>query len=62
MLVEGNAKKSEEQWMGRTDTNITVVWEKDGAGTTPGDIVTITIARATAATLFGHPALPPTRI
>ncbi len=61
VLVEGNAKKSQEQWMGRTDTNITVVWQKDGSPTTPGDIVPITITRATAATLFGHPALAPIR-
>lgn len=54
VLVEGDAKKSSAQWMGRTDGNITVVWEKNGAGARPGDFVPITITRASATTLFGQ--------
>jgi len=54
VLVEGDAKKSSAQWMGRTDGNITVVWEKNGSGIRPGDFVPITIMRASATTLFGE--------
>ena len=55
VLVEGDAKKSPSQWMGKTDDNLTVVWEKDQAtGTTPGQLPSIRIEGATAATLFGR--------
>ena len=54
VLVEGDAKKSADQWMGRTDTNITVVWQKEGQSTKPGDLVPVSITRATAATLLGQ--------
>ncbi len=60
VLVEGDAKKSPRQWMGRADHNVTVVWEKEGSQTKPGDLVSIRITRASATTLFGdeapHPA------
>ncbi len=57
VLVEGNAKRSPSQWMGRTDGNITVVWEKDGLETKPGDLVPILIQDASATTLFGQPVI-----
>jgi tRNA-2-methylthio-N6-dimethylallyladenosine synthase len=53
VLVEGDAKKSSAQWMGRTDGNITVVWEKNGSGIRPGDCIPMTITRVSATTLFG---------
>lgn len=53
VLVEGDAKRSSDQWMGRTDTNITVVWEKRASGTHPGDFTPITISHVSATTLFG---------
>jgi tRNA-2-methylthio-N6-dimethylallyladenosine synthase len=52
-LVEGNSKRSSSQWMGRTDANVTVVWEKSEASICPGSIVPVTIERASATTLFG---------
>lgn len=55
VLVEGDAKKSSNQWMGRTDGGITVVWEKDGSNCRPGDMVAIRIQEASATTLFGAP-------
>jgi tRNA-2-methylthio-N6-dimethylallyladenosine synthase len=55
-LVEGDAKKSSEQWMGRTDGNVTVVWGKEGSQSRPGDLVPITITRSSATTLFGFEA------
>jgi tRNA-2-methylthio-N6-dimethylallyladenosine synthase len=54
VLVEGNAKKSSSQWMGRADNNVTVVWEKAGSRAKPGDLVPITVSRASVTTLFGH--------
>ena len=58
VLVEGDAKKSSSQWMGKTDGGITVVWEKDAAPLQPGTLVPITVTRVTATTLFGHPVAP----
>ena len=55
VLVEGDAKKSSAQWMGKTDGGITVVWEKSTDAVQPGDLVPITVTRVTATTLFGHP-------
>jgi tRNA-2-methylthio-N6-dimethylallyladenosine synthase len=57
VLVEGDAKKSSSQWMGKTDDNLTVVWDKAQAiNTAPGQVRTISIEGATAATLFGREA------
>lgn len=55
VLVEGDAKKSSAQWMGRTDGNITVVWPKDSLSVQPGDLVLINISNASVTTLIGHP-------
>jgi tRNA-2-methylthio-N6-dimethylallyladenosine synthase len=52
-LVEGNSKRSSDQWMGRTDANVTVVWEKSGGPVRPGSMIPVTIERASATTLFG---------
>ena len=53
VLIEGNAKKSSTQWMGHTESNTTVVWEKNHRPLTPGDMVALTIHDASASTLFG---------
>ncbi len=53
VLVEGDAKKSSEQWMGRNDENVTVVWAKTGTAVAPGDLVSIRVLDASATTLFG---------
>ncbi len=58
VLVEGDAKKSSAQWMGKSDGNITVVWPKDRTPVSPGDLVSIRISRASATTLFGFEAGP----
>lgn len=55
VLVEGDAKRSSGQWMGRTDGNITVIWEKDDSETKRGDLLQIVIEDASATTLFGQP-------
>ena len=54
VLVEGDAKKSPQQWMGHTESNITVVWEKSDHNLQPGDLVSIQIQDASASTLFGQ--------
>lgn len=59
VLVEGDAKRSSRQWMGRTDTNVTVVWEKREPDTARGMIVPLVITSASAATLRGDLALSP---
>ncbi len=51
ILVEGRSKKSEEEWMGRTDTNKTVVFPRTNE--MPGEYVDILIQRCNSATLFG---------
>jgi tRNA-2-methylthio-N6-dimethylallyladenosine synthase len=53
VLVEGDSKRSSFQWMGRTDDNVTVVWQKSEDSIRPGLIVPVTIERASATTLFG---------
>jgi len=56
VLVEGDAKRSSDQWMGRTDGGITVVWEKqDMPYIRYGDLVSVKVIRASATTLFGRP-------
>ncbi|MSQ77928.1 MAG: tRNA (N6-isopentenyl adenosine(37)-C2)-methylthiotransferase MiaB [Nitrospiraceae bacterium] len=55
-MVEGDAKRSSSQWKGRADNSLTVVWEKDGSRARPGDLVPITVSRASVTTLFGTEA------
>jgi tRNA-2-methylthio-N6-dimethylallyladenosine synthase len=54
VLVERDATKSSTQWMGRTDGNLTVVWEKLNPQTVPGQLRSIHIVHASAATLHGQ--------
>jgi tRNA-2-methylthio-N6-dimethylallyladenosine synthase len=51
VLVEGESKKSKEDWMGRTDQNITCVFPK--AHYQKGDYVDVLIERSTTTTLIG---------
>lgn len=51
VLVEGPSKRSDEEWMGRTDTNKTVIFPKGQYET--GDYVKAEIYSVTSATLFG---------
>ena len=54
VLIEGPAKKSRDQWMGHTESNVTVVWNKNHAPNQLGDLVTVTVTDASASTLFGE--------
>lgn len=53
VLVEGDATKSSTQGMGKTDGNITVVWDKHTGHSKPGTLITKHIFDASAATLYG---------
>ncbi|HXF99754.1 MAG TPA: tRNA (N6-isopentenyl adenosine(37)-C2)-methylthiotransferase MiaB [Bacteroidota bacterium] len=52
ILVEGPSKKSDTEWMGRTDTNKTVIFPK--VDERPGEYIDVVIERCTSATLFGR--------
>lgn len=54
ILVERDATKSSAQGMGKTDGNITVVWDKGTSPFVPGTFVTKRIIDASAATLYGE--------
>lgn len=62
VLVEGDAKKSSLQAMGKSDGNVTVIWNKADLACRPGDLVACSIADASASTLYAgavaRPDLP----
>ncbi len=53
VLIEGDATRSSTQGMGKTDGNITVVWDKQTGHSEPGTLMTKHIFDASAATLYG---------
>jgi tRNA-2-methylthio-N6-dimethylallyladenosine synthase len=52
VLIEGNSRKSDEHWAGRTDHNKMVVFPKNG-NLNKGDYVNVIIEDCTAGTLIG---------
>jgi tRNA-2-methylthio-N6-dimethylallyladenosine synthase len=54
VLVEGDATRTSTQAMGKTDGNITVVWDKSTGDFRPGILATKHIFDASAATLYGE--------
>jgi tRNA-2-methylthio-N6-dimethylallyladenosine synthase len=52
VLIEGESKKSSDNWTGRADTNKVVVFPRTGDEV--GDYVRVKILRTTSATLFGE--------
>ena len=54
VMVEGDSKRSADQWKGRTDTNVTVIWNKGDAPVAIGSLQPITIHDANAAVLLGR--------
>ncbi len=54
ILVEGDATRSSAQGMGKTDGNITVVWDKGTGHSEPGTLLTKRVFDASAATLYGE--------
>ena len=53
VLIEGNSKKSEDDWKGRNSQNKMIVFPKK-TNTKSGDYVQVQITDATSATLLGH--------
>ena len=54
VLIEGNSKKSDQDWMGRTSQNKVIVFSKNGAYCNKGDYVNVKVTDCTKATLLGE--------
>ncbi len=54
VLIEGNSKKKETDWVGRNSQNKVVVFPKNGLDLKKGDYVQVKITSATSATLLGQ--------
>ena len=54
ILIEGDSKKSTEQWMGRSTQNKVVVFPKSVPGLKKGDYVNVIVNNCTQATLLGN--------
>lgn len=55
VLIEGNSKKSDLQWMGRNSQNKVVVFDKSTkTSLKPGDYVMVKVTHCTQGTLLGH--------
>ncbi len=54
VLIEGNSKRSEDDWCGRNSQNKMVVFPKAGKDFKVGDYVNVKINSATSATLIGE--------
>jgi tRNA-2-methylthio-N6-dimethylallyladenosine synthase len=53
VLIEGNSKRSEWDWMGRNSQNKVIVFAKEQYDLKPGDYVYVTVNECTQATLLG---------
>lgn len=51
-MIEGNSKKSDQDWVGRSETNHTVIFPKEGMYQ-KGDYVAVKIERSTQTSLIG---------
>ena len=54
VLIEGNSRRSEQDWSGRNSQNKMLVFPKTGAEHKPGDYVQVNVLKATGATLIGE--------
>lgn len=54
VLIEGNSKKSDEHWFGRTDHNKVAVFPKEHYAFQKGEYVYVKINQCTAGTLIGE--------
>ncbi len=53
VLIEGNSKKSEKEWMGRNSQNKVIVFPKEGNDFKKGDYVQVKVTDFTKGTLLG---------
>jgi tRNA-2-methylthio-N6-dimethylallyladenosine synthase len=54
VLIEGNSRKSDADWMGRSSQNKVVVFSKGNFELKKGDYVTVKVTDCTQGTLLGH--------
>lgn len=54
VLIEGDSKRSAEDFCGRNDANKMIVFPKAGSNLKPGDYATVAVHSATSATLLGE--------
>lgn len=54
VLIEGDSKKSESDWMGRTSHNKVIVFPKEGSSFNKGDYTWVKVNDCTKATLLGE--------
>ena len=54
VLIEGNSRKSDADWMGRSSQNKVVVFSKGNFELKKGDYVTVKVTNCTQGTLLGH--------
>jgi tRNA-2-methylthio-N6-dimethylallyladenosine synthase len=54
VLIEGNSRKSDQDWCGRNSQNKMVVFPKGNHTCQPGEYVRVIINQATTATLLGE--------
>jgi tRNA-2-methylthio-N6-dimethylallyladenosine synthase len=54
VLIEGNSKRSDKQWAGRTSQNKVIVFSKQNNELKKGDYVTVKVMDCTQATLLGE--------
>ena len=54
VLIEGNSKKSDQDWMGRTSQNKVIVFSKSNTHCNKGDYVKVKVTDCTKATLLGE--------
>lgn len=54
VLIEGNSKKSDQDWCGRNSQNKMLVFPKGNHSLKPGDFVQVKVNQATTATLIGE--------
>lgn len=54
VLIEGNSRRSEQDWMGRNSQNKVVVFPKENKNLKPGDYVEVKVNDCTQGTLLGQ--------
>ena len=54
VLIEGDSKKSNEQWSGRNSQNKMIIFPKENRNYKKGDYVQVKIQDCNQATLFGN--------
>lgn len=54
VLIEGDSRRSPDDWMGRNSQNKVIVFPKDGSGLKKGDYVWVQVDACTQATLLGN--------